>query len=58
MTRRAGVIYILDTVIDGLLRDESKRFTQVEMGFFEVWYNEQNEDMREQVKMLVNEGRL
>ena len=45
--QRAGVRYILDTVIMELLMDENKRFTYVEMAFFMRWWREQSENMKE-----------
>ena len=36
----ASVKLILDTVIDELIADPNKKFTYVEMKFFELWWNE------------------
>ncbi|KAL8603557.1 hypothetical protein ACOMHN_022509 [Nucella lapillus] len=52
------VQYILDSVIQELLKDPSKRFIYVEMAFFERWFREQTDSMRHSVRKLVNEGRL
>ncbi|XP_077290663.1 lysosomal alpha-mannosidase-like [Arctopsyche grandis] len=57
-TQRAGVQYILDSVVDELLKDPKRRFVYVESAFFEKWWLEQDEERREDVKQLVNEGRL
>ncbi|XP_078495203.1 lysosomal alpha-mannosidase [Ciona intestinalis] len=54
----AGVQYILDSVIPQLLSDPSKRFIYVEIAFFSRWWEEQNDAMKENVKQLVQEGRL
>ena len=56
----AGVQYILDSVIPQLSADRSKtkRLIYVEIAFFERWWNEQSEAMREEVKKLVHEKRL
>ncbi|XP_033744944.1 lysosomal alpha-mannosidase-like isoform X2 [Pecten maximus] len=54
----AGVQYILDSVIPELLRDPSKRFIYVEVAFFARWWQQQNNETRESVRDLVNEGRL
>ncbi|KAH8389461.1 hypothetical protein KR200_005988, partial [Drosophila serrata] len=54
----AGVQYILDTVIEELLKDSSRRFIQVETFFFAKWYSEQTEIVQKAVKKLVAEGRL
>ncbi|XP_070500728.1 lysosomal alpha-mannosidase-like isoform X1 [Chironomus tepperi] len=58
LIQKAGVQYILDTVVQALLQDPSKRFIYVESAFFEKWWREQDDKLKEQVKMLVNEGRL
>ncbi|KAH8282961.1 hypothetical protein KR054_011171, partial [Drosophila jambulina] len=54
----AGVQYILDTVVEELLKDSSRRFIQVETFFFAKWYSEQTEIVQRAVKKLVAEGRL
>lgn len=41
-----------------LLRDPEKKFVYVETAFFTKWWKEQTDSLKEQVKMLVNEGRL
>lgn len=56
--QKAGVQYILDSVVEALLRDPEKRFIYVESAFFAKWWREQDDKLKEQVKMLVNEGRL
>ena len=56
--QKAGVQYILDSVVQALLQDPKKRFIYVESAFFSKWWREQDDNLREQVKMLVNEGRL
>ena len=53
-----GVQYILDTVISELIKDPAKRFVYVEIAFFWRWWNEQDNSMKEDVRNLVNEGRL
>lgn len=58
LTQKAGVQYILDSVVQALLQDPKKRFIYVESAFFAKWWHEQDEKLRDQVKMLVNEGRL
>jgi lysosomal alpha-mannosidase len=54
----ANVELIIDSVIHELLEDPVKRFSYVEMKFFTMWWKGQTEDMRNQVKTLVAEGRL
>ncbi|KAH8376896.1 hypothetical protein KR093_001976 [Drosophila rubida] len=56
--QKAGVQYIIDSVVESLLRDPQKRFIYVESAFFFKWWKEQTKDMQEKVTMLVNEGRL
>lgn len=50
--------YIIDSVVQALLQDPEKRFIYVESAFFSKWWREQTDSLKEQVKMLVNEGRL
>jgi len=45
-------------VIQELIKKPHRRFTYVEMKFFTMWYYEQDEEVKEQVKMLVKEGRF
>lgn len=56
--QKAGVQYIIDSVVQSLLRDPEKRFIYVESAFFFKWWKEQTAEVQEQVKMLVDEGRL
>ncbi|KAJ6646687.1 Lysosomal alpha-mannosidase [Pseudolycoriella hygida] len=56
--QKAAVDVIIDSAVDALLQDPSRRFIYVETAFFSKWWNDQDEAMQEQVKMLVNEGRL
>ncbi|XP_022199948.2 lysosomal alpha-mannosidase isoform X2 [Nilaparvata lugens] len=56
--QRAGVQYILDSVVEELLHDPNKRFIYVETAFFWKWWQEQDDHKRHQVKALVNAGRL
>jgi alpha-mannosidase len=52
------VYYIVDTVVDQLLRDENRKFMFVEIAFFSRWWDEQPEHRRNQTRTLVQEGRL
>ncbi len=54
----ARVQYILDTVVTELAKDPSKRFVYVEIAFFWRWWNEQNDEIKQQVRTLVDEKRL
>ncbi|XP_052870890.1 lysosomal alpha-mannosidase-like, partial [Anopheles cruzii] len=56
--QKAGVQYILDSVIQSLLDNSERKFIYVESAFFFKWFYEQTEDLQLQVKQLVNEGRL
>lgn len=56
--QKAGVQYILDSVIQSLLNDPEKRFIYVESAFFFKWFDKQTKKLQEQVKELVNQGRL
>ncbi|XP_017042925.2 lysosomal alpha-mannosidase [Drosophila ficusphila] len=56
--QHAGVQYILDTVVEELLKDSKRRFIQVETFFFAKWYSEQTEIVQRAVQKLVAEGRL
>ncbi|XP_060071726.1 lysosomal alpha-mannosidase-like [Ylistrum balloti] len=56
--QRAGVQYILDSVVQELLSDPTKRFIYVEVAFFARWWRQQSDSMRHTVKGLVNRGQL
>jgi alpha-mannosidase len=56
--QRANVRAILDTVTRALLEDERRRFMYVEVAFFERWWTEQTQEMKESVKRLVKNKQL
>ena len=56
--QRAGVQYIIDSVIKELAADPKKRYIQVETAFFWRWWIEQSDSIKEMAKQLVNEGWL
>ncbi|CAH8875835.1 unnamed protein product [Trichobilharzia szidati] len=56
--QRAGVQYILDSVIQALIDDPNRKFTYVEMAFFMRWWTAQTLTKRQIVKDLVQSGRL
>ncbi|XP_058057448.1 lysosomal alpha-mannosidase-like [Anopheles bellator] len=56
--QKAGVQYIIDSVIQSLLDNSERKFIYVESAFFFKWWYEQTEELQQQVKQLVNEGRL
>jgi len=53
-----GVYYIITSVIDALLDNPDRRFTQAEMKFFAMWWHKQNERKKEQVRELIRNGQL
>lgn len=55
---RAGVQYVLDTVMQALAQDKRRKFVYVEMSFFQRWYAEQTQPTRSLVKQLVKNGQL
>ncbi|XP_062312069.1 lysosomal alpha-mannosidase [Osmerus eperlanus] len=56
--QHAGVQYILDSVVDQLLKNPDRRFIYVETAFFYRWWKNQPSSMQQTVKELVNQGRL
>lgn len=56
--QRAGVQYILNTVIDELEKDANRRFIYVESEFLHQWWRKQTNAKRAQVRKLVDQGRL
>ncbi|XP_055014640.1 LOW QUALITY PROTEIN: lysosomal alpha-mannosidase [Boleophthalmus pectinirostris] len=56
--QHAGVQYILDSVVEQLLKNHERRFIYVETAFFYRWWKRQNQDMKNDVRTLVNQGRL
>uniref|UniRef100_A0A3B4WRF5 Lysosomal alpha-mannosidase n=1 Tax=Seriola lalandi dorsalis TaxID=1841481 RepID=A0A3B4WRF5_SERLL len=56
--QHAGVQYILDSVVDQLLKNPDRRFIYVETAFFYRWWKRQSSSAQQTVKQLVNEGRL
>jgi alpha-mannosidase len=49
---------ILDSTIDALLQDENRKFTYSNLSYMQRWWAEQNSDMKEKVRDLVQLGRL
>lgn len=54
----ANVRNIIDTYVTELVADPAKRFTQVEMKFFSMWWDEQNDAKKNDVRKLVKNGQL
>ena len=53
-----GVQNIYDSVVTSLLDNANRRFVAIEMAFFSRWYYLQPLFIRNQVKLLVQQGRL
>ena len=51
-------MFKIDTVVQELANDPSRRFIYVEMAFFWRWWNQQTDATKTLVRQLVNEGRL
>ncbi|XP_055596638.1 lysosomal alpha-mannosidase-like isoform X1 [Uranotaenia lowii] len=58
LIQKAGVQYILDSVIESLLKDPKRKFIYVETAFFFKWWQEQTPELQDKVRDLVNQGRL
>lgn len=56
--QRAGVQYILDSLIPALDSNPSRRFIYVEMAFFKRWWVQQTPAMQAQVQTIVRRGQL
>lgn len=55
--QKAGVQYILDSVIQALIRNPKRRFIYVETAFFAKWWREQDETSRAITRELVHSGK-
>lgn len=56
--QRAGVQYILDSVVTALQKDPKRKFIYVESAFFFRWWDEQDQKTKDIVKALVSSGQL
>ncbi|XP_049803878.1 lysosomal alpha-mannosidase-like [Schistocerca nitens] len=56
--RKAGVQYIIDTVITELQENPDRRFIYVETAFLWKWWLDHNESKQQQVIDLINSGQL
>ncbi|XP_041983730.1 lysosomal alpha-mannosidase-like isoform X1 [Aricia agestis] len=56
--QKAGVQYIIDSVVKELWEDPKRRFMYVETAFFWKWWTRQSDDVRHKVHTLVRQGRL
>ena len=52
--QHAAVQYIIDSVVDELMKDPKRRFIYVEIAFFERWWNEQSDDMKDNVRRFIS----
>lgn len=53
-----AVIKIISNVVTELEKNAERRFTQVEIYFFQRWWRQQTDERRDVVRKLVAEGRL
>ncbi|CAD8062927.1 unnamed protein product [Paramecium primaurelia] len=53
-----GVKQIINSYMEQLIHDKTKHFSQVEIAFFSIWWNEQNDKMKQNVKELVKNQQL
>ncbi|KAL0858609.1 hypothetical protein ABMA27_012444 [Loxostege sticticalis] len=56
--QKAGVQFIIDSVVKELWEKEDRRFVYVETAFFWKWWSLQPKSVQDKVTTLVNEGRL
>ncbi|XP_018008120.1 lysosomal alpha-mannosidase [Hyalella azteca] len=56
--QRAGVQYTIDSVVNELGKNATRKFSYVEMAFFTRWWHQQNDEVKDQVKALVASGQL
>ena len=54
----ASVKLILDSVIDELSKDPTRKFTQATTGFLKTWWEAQNNNTKETVKKLVKNKQI
>uniref|UniRef100_A0A1X7VI80 alpha-mannosidase n=1 Tax=Amphimedon queenslandica TaxID=400682 RepID=A0A1X7VI80_AMPQE len=56
--QHAAVQYIISTVVEELSKNKDRKFIYVEIAFFVRWWNEQTDDVKQQVHELVKSGQL
>ncbi|KAF8118095.1 hypothetical protein N665_0006s0095 [Sinapis alba] len=54
----ACVQNVLDSIVPALLADKNRRFIYVEQAFFQRWWREQSEEIKNIVKGLIRSGQL
>jgi hypothetical protein len=55
--QHAGVVYILDSVMQSLSKNPDRKFIYVEQAYFDLWWAEQDAATRVIVQQYVAEGR-
>ncbi|KAJ8919704.1 hypothetical protein NQ315_006232 [Exocentrus adspersus] len=53
-----SVQYTISTVVKSLLQNPDRRFIQVETAYFYMWWADQSQKTKADVRQLINEGRL
>ncbi|XP_030753916.1 lysosomal alpha-mannosidase-like [Sitophilus oryzae] len=56
--QKAGVQYIIETVMDSLRKNSDRKFIYVETAFFWKWWIKQNDRIKQEVINYVNNGQL
>ena len=56
--QHASVHDIIDSVVDALLENPSRSFTYVEQKFFSMWWNRQNDVVKDRVRFLIANKQL
>ena len=56
--QRAGVQYIIESVVNALAQNAERKFVFVEMAFFFKWWKVQNNSTKELVKKFVENGQI
>ena len=56
--QQASCQFILESVVAALSMDSKRKFTYAEQAFFQRWYEEQGDIMKERVKKLVHDKQL
>jgi alpha-mannosidase len=54
----ACVQNVLDSLVPALLKDENRKFVYVEQAFFQRWWRQQSDMIKDIVKGLISTGRL
>ena len=56
--QKYGAQYILDSIIPALQLNKNRKFIYVEMAFLYRWWNQQDDEMKNDVKELIASGQL